>query len=760
MLDSELKEEIQQGYRQFLSSNKLNPRLGQKQMIAAISNGLGDIEEDDAGNRVSDNGICVVEAGTGTGKTIAYLLSVLPIARKLGKQVVVATGTVALQEQLVNRDIPSLLESAGWCSDKGSGKVLDQDSNKGYSIALAKGRGRYLCPLRLEQCLDTATAKDSGAFLFEDEVTFNPASHIIASYRAMDKELKQENWPGDRDSWPESIDDVDWQPLTVDRRQCTGRRCRYIRECCFFKARDELEESECIVANHDLVMADLALGGGVILPAPENTIYIFDEGHRISATALNHFSGQCRLKSTISWLGRIQKLIAGQLPLLVNTPDMANRLEKIADIASASEKLLGISYPLFEKFLDQYDADNGMRGVRGTRETSNFRASEDIRWCFPGGDPGDEVREMAEHISEHLSTLVSMLDTLSNQIGEAMDEPHYPLSRVDLEQLFQQVGVWQGRVEGTQRLWQSYSQGDAQNGSKSDSKSSGDENPGRGKKSPTARWLTLEESAGGNMDIRLSASPTDAGGIFQANLWQRCYGAVITSATLRTLGSFSNFQQRCGLPGYAECTAVEGAFDFARVGILSVPDIGVDPSDARGHTDVLIEKIPELIDWDEGSLVLFSSRRQMDLVCEQLPAEHLDHVLVQGQWGNQEIVRRHKKAIDQGEGSAIFGLASFAEGMDFPGDYCRHVIIAKIPFAVPDDPVYSTLSEWLEQQGSNPFMDLMLPDASLRLHQACGRLIRTETDTGQVTILDRRLITKRYGKQLLADLPPFRRDFS
>lgn len=741
MLDSELKDEIQQGYRQFLASNELRPRLGQKQMIAAIANGLGEIEEDDAGSRTSDNGICVVEAGTGTGKTIAYLLSTLPIARKLGKQVVVATGTVALQEQLVNRDIPSLLKSAGW----------------DYSVALAKGRGRYLCPLRLEQCLDTATAKDSGAFLFEDEITFNPTSHIIASYRAMDKELKQENWAGDRDSWAEAIDDVDWQPLTVDRRQCTGRRCRYIRECCFFKARDELEESECIVANHDLVMADLALGGGVILPAPENTIYIFDEGHRISATALNHFAGQCRLKSTINWLGRIQKQIAGQSPLLVNTPDLAQRIAKVADAASSSEKLLGLSYPLFEKLLDQQESSDqgGSKGYKGM-------ADEDVRWCFPGGDPGDEVREIAEHISEHLSTLVSLLDTLSNQVGEAMDEPHFPLPRVDLEQLFQQVGIWQSRVEGTQRLWQSYAQSDSSTDKNSSSNNSnGVSNKGshRGLGSPSARWLTLEQGVGGNMDIRLSASPTDAGGIFQANLWQRCYGAVITSATLRTLGSFNNFQQRCGLPEYAQCTAVEGAFDFANAGILSVPDIGVDPSDARGHTDALIEKIPELIDWDEGSLVLFSSRRQMDLVCEQLPVEYLDRVLVQGQWGNQEIVRRHKEAIDGGDGSVIFGLASFAEGMDFPGDYCRHVIIAKIPFAVPDDPVYSTLSEWIEQQGSNPFMDLMLPDASLRLHQACGRLIRSETDTGRVTILDRRIITKRYGKQLLADLPPFARDF-
>ena len=144
MLDADLKEEIQRGYRQFLASNELRPRLGQKQMIAAIANTLGDIEEGDDGERTSENGICVVEAGTGTGKTLAYLLSTLPIARQLGKRVVVATGTVALQEQLVHRDIPALMAGTGW----------------EYTISLAKGRARYLCPLRLEQCLDTASVEN------------------------------------------------------------------------------------------------------------------------------------------------------------------------------------------------------------------------------------------------------------------------------------------------------------------------------------------------------------------------------------------------------------------------------------------------------------------------------------------------------------------------------------------------------------------------------------------------------------------------
>ena len=720
-IDDAIKKEIQQGYRQFLEGNSLQPRLGQKQMIAAIANTIGSVKQDEEGCKISDDGICVVEAGTGTGKTIAYLLSTLPLARLLGKQVVIATGTVALQEQLVNKDIPLLLKSAGW----------------DYSVSLVKGRGRYLCPLKLEQCLDTAQAKDAGAFLFEDEITFNPTANIIESYRAMDQSLKEGSWLGDRDSWSDVLEDVDWRPLTVDRRQCTGRRCRYITECCFFKARDELEKSECIVANHDLVMADLALGGGVILPAPEDTIYIFDEAHRIGATALNHFSSQCRLKNTMNWLGQVKKQIAGKLALFLQTPDIQKRLEKIGKAAGASETLLGLSYPIFEKFLNNTD-------------------NETPSWCFPGGDPGGEIREIAGHVSEEFNTLAALIKTLSDSLGEAMDEPHFPLPQVDLEQLFQQVGVWQNRVEAVQRLWKSYAQSaNTDIGSKKDGKLKNNL-----ERSPSARWISLEQSNLGNLDICLSASPTDAGGIFHANLWKQCYGAILTSATLRTLSSFNNFKQRTGLPAQTECVAVEGAFDFATAGVLLIPDIGVDPSDSAGHTNALIEKMPELIDWNEGTLVLFSSRRQMDLVSEGLPSEYRKIVLTQGQYGHQEIVRRHKLAIDEGEGSVIFGLASFSEGMDFPGSYCRHVIIAKIPFSVPDDPIYSTVSEWIEGKGGNPFMDLMLPEASIRLHQACGRLIRTEKDTGRITILDRRIITKRYGKQLLADLPPFGRGFS
>ena len=707
MLETGLKEQIQQGYRAFLEANGLRPRLGQKQMIAAIANALAAIEDDDEGRRLSDNPVIVVEAGTGTGKTLAYLLAVLPIARQLGKRVVVATGTVALQEQLVNRDIPNLLNSTGW----------------DYLVALAKGRGRYLCPVRLEQCLDTATVRDSGQFLFEDEMAFNPSGELIASYRAMDRALAANEWAGDRDSWPEALEDNDWRPLTVDRRQCTGRRCRLIRDCCFFKARDELDEADCIVANHDLVMADLSLGGGAILPAPEDTVYIFDEGHRIADTALGHFAGTVRVRTLAGWLGRMQKQAESWRPLLREAPDLEERLDKLCASASDAERLVGLSYLPLEKYLEQVPDGEA-----------------EPRWCFAGGDPGDEVRELASHLVQSLGVLSSALGVLSDRLRDAMEEPHHPVPRVDLEQLFQQVGIWQGRVEGALHLWQCYARED---------------NPEEGP--PYARWLTLETGSG-SPDIRLSASPTDAGDIFRGNLWQRCHAAVLTSATLKTLGSFDNFARRCGLPRETTYTTVAGAFDYAAAGVICVPEIGAEGADSRAHTEALIRELPGVLDWNEGSLVLFASRRQMELVHDGLSGDHRARILVQGQYAHREIVRRHREAIDSGEGSVIFGLASFAEGVDFPGDYCTHVVIAKLPFAVPDDPVYQTLSDWLQQRGANPFMELMLPDASLRLHQACGRLIRTESDRGRITILDRRILSKRYGRQMLDDLPPFRRE--
>jgi ATP-dependent DNA helicase DinG len=189
-----------------------------------------------------------------------------------------------------------------------------------------------------------------------------------------------------------------------------------------------------------------------------------------------------------------------------------------------------------------------------------------------------------------------------------------------------------------------------------------------------------------------------------------------------------------------------------------VPADAVEGNNVDQHSRYLVDNFEAMVEQRAGTLWLFSSKRQMEQVYDELPRELHKLILIQGQYSNREMVRLHKERVDQGRTSILMGLASFAEGVDLPGDYCKHVVIAKLPFAVPDDPLQEALAEWIEGQGGNSFFDISLPVASLRLIQACGRLLRTETDTGTVSILDKRLVSKRYGAQLLDALPPFRRE--
>jgi ATP-dependent DNA helicase DinG len=275
---------------------------------------------------------------------------------------------------------------------------------------------------------------------------------------------------------------------------------------------------------------------------------------------------------------------------------------------------------------------------------------------------------------------------------------------------------------------------------------------------PMACWLTLDEGASGNVDIAINASPIRAAEILKDRLWGSCFAAVVTSATLKSLGNFNSLQRETGVPDSAHFLAVAGAFDYANAAILKVPTDAVEGNDVSAHTQYMVDNLSAMIDKNSGTLVLFSSKRQMDQVYDQLSNDMVRRILIQGQYSNREMIRLHKERIDQGKTSILFGLASFAEGVDLPGDYCRHVIIAKLPFAVPNDPLQEALAEWIELQGGNSFFDIALPLASLRLIQASGRLLRTESDTGVVSILDKRLLTKRYGTQLLNALPPFTRD--
>ncbi|MCK9504623.1 MAG: ATP-dependent DNA helicase DinG [Porticoccaceae bacterium] len=701
-LSEDLKATIQEGYRSFLRYRDLKPRQGQRQMIGIIASTLGKVEVNEEGERDGDTPICVVEAGTGTGKTLGYLLPVLPVARAMGKQVVVATGTVSLQSQLMVKDIPELLAATGWK----------------YSFALAKGRGRYLCNIRLELCLDAADASESGLFLFEDEKPFNSDKISGDFFKKLDESLTAGEWDGDRDAWPEFIDDSVWRALTVDRRQCTGHRCRKVNQCAFFRARAQLEDADCIIANHDLVMADLSLGGGAILPAPEQAIYIFDEAHRLGDTTLRHFAASCRLKATVQWLEQLEKGLAITAKTLAGDTGLVSQLDQIGSAAADALQSLRQATPLFSHILDEKLPAN----------TSHFR--------FPLGDVGLEIRDLSAVLARGFIKLHSHLDDLSSSLEKKLDG-FSPVPRVDLEQIHQGVGNWLARVEAVTGLWTQMAETDKPD------------------QPPRARWLSPDELG---QDVVVSVSPISAADLLRANLWYRAFGVVAASATIRALGRFDRFAATVGLPGHATTLAVPGAFDFANAAVLAIPDIGADASDASAHTQAVIDNLNSLVNREDASLVLFSSRRQMESVAAAISLELRDIVLMQGDYSHSEIVRRHKERIDGGDGSIIFGLASFAEGLDLPGNYCNHVIIAKLPFAVPDDPLQAAQAEWLESLGLKPFQAMTLPDTSLRLIQACGRLLRTESDTGRVTILDRRLVSKFYGRQLLDSLPPFRRE--
>jgi len=704
MLSDELKRDIQSAYRQFLQSKGLQARYGQKLMIAEIARSLGGIELNDEGRRTSEGQVCVIEAGTGTGKTVAYLLPALLIAKALDKKLVVSTATVALQEQVVNKDLPELRNHSGLS----------------FSFTLAKGRSRYVCLSKLDNLLaGQQEASDPTRPLYEDELP-NMDEQAVKLYDSMMEALAANDWDGERDSWPDGIEPEDWQRVTTDHRQCSGRRCSNVSVCSFFRARDSMHNADCIVTNHDLVLADLALGGGAILPDPEDCIYVFDEGHQLPTKALNHFAHHSRLIGTLRWLEQCNK----GLGALLGQVSGAGNIERYGEQLSAA-------FQDCKQHLEQLhpQLDALAQEVAQTDRQSHYR--------FPGGVLPEALQLPAVELHRSFDRLAELLGKMVAELSEAMEDPHCPVPKVDLEQNYPLLGSWQARAEANRELWRSYATLDRQ----------GDV--------PLARWLTPVE-AGVGVDIEICSSPILASDTLAQSLWHNCCGAVVTSATLAALGRFDRFQMRAGIPSDSLYRQMPSPFDFSRAS-LEVPAGAIEAGDALAHTQSLVTQLPELLDPEAASLVLFSSRRQMLDVYDQLDEDWRERTLVQGHRSKQAMLSSHRERVDAGQGSVLFGLASFAEGVDLPGDYCNHVVIAKLPFSVPDDPIEAALSEWVEARGGNAFMEIAVPDASLRLVQACGRLLRSEQDSGKITLLDRRIVTKRYGKAILNSLPPFKR---
>jgi ATP-dependent DNA helicase DinG len=709
MLDEKIKNEIQVAYSKLLEEKDYRARYCQKLMIAEIARTLGAIESDGEGKRTPGPHIAVIEAGTGTGKTIAYALACIPVARSLGKSLVISTATIALQEQIVFTDLPDIRQHAH----------LD------FSFALAKGRRRYLCLSRLDKLLEDTQSMNHSLALYDDEIAEFTDEETRQLYQRMVDQLSRGDWDGDRDSWAENIDDVVWFTVTTDHAQCTGRKCSHYSNCYFYKAREKIHNVDCIVTNHDLVLSDLVMGGGTVLPEPENTIYIFDEGHHLPDKAINHFTHFGGLTASQNWLEQLPDALRRMLEQTESNVILPEPLPGIEKLVASLVELLQLIGSMLEELIETDDA---------LSRSSLYAGREQYR--FIGGRVGEPIRETSAELSRRFSRLHSLFSSIAEGLsdhlaGESAIDPAV------LEEWFSITSAMSSRAEAITLLWADYAREDESH------------------LPPRARWINIREGSG---DLQVNSSPIMVDRILQDTLWDRCFGAVITSATLSVGTDFSRFQRQAGISSDNHFSALPSPFDYQNQARLYIPPLRADPKDPVAHTQAVIEILPGLLENELGALVLFSSWKQMFSVLEGLETRFRERVLPQGDLSKIELLRRHKSRIDAGEASVIFGLASFSEGIDLPGRYCDHVVIVKIPFSVPDDPVGATLGEWIDQQGGNAFREISIPDAILRLVQASGRLLRTEHDSGVVSLLDRRVVTQWYGQLILGALPPFRRD--
>ncbi|OFM30586.1 ATP-dependent DNA helicase DinG [Neisseria sp. HMSC068C04] len=689
------------------------PRASQREMIAAIANAFSRTltrEEGEEAPKREGESIAVIEGPTGVGKSLAYLLAGGIMAQTRGKRLIVSSATVALQEQLVDRDLPFLVEKSG----------LE------LTFALAKGRGRYLCPYKLYQ-LTQNNAQQNLLGFEATEVLWDskPKPEELNLLRNIADEFSARRFNGDRDAWPEKIDDAIWLKVTNDRHGCLKSACPNRAECPFYLARDVLETVDVVVANHDLLLADISMGGGVILPAPENSFYCIDEAHHLPKKALSRFAAEHSWNIAVWMLEKLPQL-TGKIAALTDKAELAN----LADEAATS---------LLDSLHEwQFHLAEEPSLSLGSSENDRRKHNEPT-WLWEDGKIPEGLETTVSNTAIAARSLLKHVVGLNDALSAARREKEQDGALLD--RLTSEFGLFIARIEQISAVWDLLSTVPIE----------GEE--------PLAKWITRR--ADDKNDYIFNASPISSASHLANSLWRRAAGAVLTSATLQSLGSFNLILRQTGLLWLPETTtlALESPFNFDTQGELYIPPVHASPKDPDAHTAAIVEWLPKLVSPVEaiGTLVLFSSRKQMQDVALRLPDEYLPLLLVQGELPKAVLLQRHHQAIAEGKASIIFGLDSFAEGLDLPGTACVQVIIAKLPFAMPDNPIEKTQNRWIEQRGGNPFIEITVPEASIKLIQAVGRLIRTEQDYGRVTILDNRVKTQRYGQQLLACLPPFKR---
>ena len=687
-LNDELKAGIRDAYAKLQANTPgFSTRRSQSQMIGVVSRALS-----------HSGGVGVVEAPTGVGKSLGYLTAGVPIALATKKKLVISTGTVALQSQLVERDIPNFLKATGIEA----------------TVALAKGRTRYLCTR------NAAEAHGDGAQegMFEDEQPLfdRPLAPIEMDLaQSLSKAFLEGRWNGDLDNAPETISNTLRSRITTPASGCAGRKCAYAAQCAVLRSRNTVREAQIVVTNHALLLSALSIGesdnGQPLIAPPSDMLLVLDEGHHIGNVAIDQGAASLALDEMAKRTGRLQILIAAAYRA-VDKDKLGNLLpnEAIEVAAKVSKQL--------KAFRDVID-----------RSWRPDPSAQEPMWRAPNGRLPEIWMPDIEAIADDTRALFNWAHAALTQVAKGKPED------AARERLQRNLGMALEMIEQQHNLWTGWRREDK------------DGQP------PTARWITLSRDG----DLVLHGSPVSAANVLRKLLWDEVDSVVMTSATLTGGGDFQALAIDNGIPAEAEMVSLASPFDLPNQAQLIVPAFPVTPDDKEGHPKEIAKYLVKELDWDKGSIVLFTSRWKMEKVAELMPAAQRKQVLVQGETAKQKMIDEHLRRTSAGEGSVLFGLNSFGEGLDLPGEACTTVVITQVPFAVPTDPQTSTLSEWFESRGLNAFNLIAIPHALRTLTQFSGRLIRTSTDTGRVIILDSRLLTRRYGKRIIDSLPPFKR---
>jgi len=646
-------------------------------------------------------GIGVLEAGTGVGKSLGYLVPALRWAAQNGERTVVSTNTINLQEQLVGKDLPFLARA-----------LEDQP----VRFALLKGWHNYVCLLRLEQ------ARGAGATLFDPGSVADMESIAAWAERTGDGSLSDLVTPPKPDVWDE---------VAAEPDLCLRLQCPHFDRCFLFAARRQAAQADVIVVNHHLLLADLAVrrasqkwDDSAVLP-PYSRLVI-DEGHHLEDAAASHLGATATRRGLQRLFGRLERRGKGLLPTLAARLSTRKDLLSVASLDLVHARLFPSAVAAREKGGVVFDLLDGLM--------------QEAR--VP-------VLRLTETFADHpiwRAGLAAALEDLLRELALLGDNLRLVRERLETdEQALEAQAALLGELRGVSRRLDNA--GDALR-----------EGLTPAGKHPTVRWL---EVRGKERNLAVTSVPLDLAPILREDLFKRLETAIVTSATLSTDGKFDFVRARLGLTEddvEPETQVFPSPFDYPSQAMLAVPtDIPAPNVDPRGHFEAVVDAIAEVARAAGGGVfALFTSHRDVREAAQVLRERGVDQrfpLMVHGEDGRAALLRRFTDA-----GHAILlGTSSFWEGVDVPGDPLRALVLSKLPFKVPTEPLTAAHCEAIASRGGDPFREYMIPHAALRLKQGFGRLIRTATDQGVVVLMDPRAESKPFGRELVEGLPPARR---